>query len=111
MFIRCEGLLLADDRHSATLRSSKHLKNSWHQRTQIVKTVASRYEYNNRYVERREVLLIREIAVRCKENVELPHGQGEQFAISFAGPTHLWRGSGLVPCELAFVAPRKALVK
>src|SRR5262245_60831622 len=90
-------LFAADDRHGATLRRWKYLKSSRHQRTQIVKAVTACDEHNNRDVERRRVLLVREIAIRGEKNLEMPHGQAEQFPISLAGPTHLGCGPGLVP--------------
>jgi len=49
-----------------------------------------------------KIVLVRGIAVGRQKHVELPHGQSEQFPIPLAGPTHLGRGPGLVPCEFAF---------
>ena len=54
---------------------------SRHQWTQIVEAIAACYEHHDRYVERRKVLLVRQIAITRQEDLEVADRHGEQFAL------------------------------
>jgi hypothetical protein len=56
-------------------------------------------------VERRSILLMRNVSIACQENVRVYSGQSEQLAVGFAGPPYLGASSHVVADEVAFQAP------
>ena len=73
--------------------------------------VAARDEHHDCDVERRNVLRYDRLRSAVRKTSKRPTAKREQFAVALAGPAHLWRCPRLVTDELAFQAPRKALVK
>ena len=80
----------------------QRLKNLWNQRLQIQEAVARSREHDRGDSESRQFLLMRELPIDRDERVELAFSKAEQFAISLAGPSHLWGGSRVVSDKSPF---------
>ena len=71
--------LTPHDRHSATLDRWEDFKKPRHQLTQVVQSIAACHEHHYSHVERRNILLVRQVAISGEENVEATDRQAKQF--------------------------------
>ena len=74
----------------------KQLEHLRHERLQVCQGVAVGNQHKDRDVECRQRLLVLELSIDGHEYIEFAFGKTEQVAISFTGPTHFWRGAGVV---------------
>ncbi len=99
------------ERYRATRSARKDLEKLGDEGAQIFEAIARRNHNDYRDVERRQVLLVRQVPVAGQKNVEVRSSHREQLPVGLASPPHLGSGFDVVTDELALQAPGKALVK
>ncbi len=98
-------LLGTNNRYGARPDPRKNGHNPWHQRPEVVDVIAYGANCDHGDLKQRQVLLILQIPVHREEDIELPGGPAQEFAVLDAGPATLGDRSRLVPRQVPLQLP------